>query len=48
MHEMVPFSTFSCGHNVMFLRRASSTEIVVSEFRQWDCYGFALIPVIHL
>ena len=40
MHEMVPFSTFSCGHNVMFRRRASSTAIVVSELR------FAFIPVI--
>ena len=33
MHEMVLLSTFTCGHNVMFLRRASGTAIVVSEFR---------------
>ena len=30
---MVLLSTFTCGHNVMFLRRASGTAIVVSEFR---------------
>ena len=28
---MVPLSTFSCGYNVMFLRRASRTAVVVSE-----------------
>ena len=28
LHEMVPLSTFSCGHNVMFLRRASSTQLL--------------------
>ena len=32
-YEMVPLSTFICGHNVMFLRRASSTGVVVSELR---------------
>ena len=44
---MVPLSTFSCGHDVMFLRRASSTADVVSDLRYWDCQGFFLIPVIH-
>ena len=32
---LVPLSTFSCGHNVMFQRRASaSTAVVVSEIRR--------------
>ena len=44
---MVPLSTFSCGHDVMFLRRASSTADVVSDLSYWDCQGFSLIPVIH-
>ena len=50
LHEMVPLglSTFSCSHNVMFRRRASSTAVVVSELRWWDCQGFPLIPFIHL
>ena len=45
---MVSLSTFSCGRDVMFLRRASSTAVVVSDLRQWDCQnGFSLIPVIQ-
>ena len=37
---MVPLSTFSCSNNVTFRRRATSTAVVVSELRQWDCQGF--------
>ena len=33
MHERVPFSTFSCGHNVMFLCRASSTLLFPNSAR---------------
>ena len=33
LHEMVPFSTFSCGHNVMFLCRASSTLLFPNSAR---------------
>ena len=47
MHEMVPLAHLAADHDVMFLRRASSTADVVSDLHYWDCQGFSLIPVIH-